>query len=166
MCRRREVHVVHADAGAPDHAAPEARWGFFVVGGKPGVDPGAQYHRATSDVGWLSCPDNCAFDSRGRIWVSEWLSGNVSMHDPAAKSWRTWKLPGDKPRCYAVWVDEKDMVWLAEWAANAMYRFDPASEKFERHAMPRAGANVRQIHGRPGEVWGAASGVDMLVVVR
>jgi hypothetical protein len=34
------------------------------------VDPGAQYHRATSDVGWLSCPDNCAFDSRGRIWIA------------------------------------------------------------------------------------------------
>jgi uncharacterized protein len=57
-------------AGAPDHAATEARWEIFIAGGKPGVDHGAQYHRATSDVGWLSCPDNCAFDSRGRIWIA------------------------------------------------------------------------------------------------
>ena len=27
-------------------------------------------------------------------------------------------------------------------------------------------ANVRQLLGRPGEVWGAESGVDKLVVVR
>jgi virginiamycin B lyase len=30
----------------------------------------------------------------------------------------------------------------------------------------RAGANVRQLLGRPGEVWGAESGTDRLVVVR
>lgn len=105
-------------------------------------------------------------DSRGRIWVSEWLSGNVSMHDPANKSWRTWKLPGDNPRCYAVFVDDKDQVWLAEWAGNAMYRFDPASEKFERFAMPRPGANIRQIHGRAGEVWLPESGTEHISVIR
>ena len=27
-------------------------------------------------------------DSRGRIWVSEWLSGNLSMHNPATSDWR------------------------------------------------------------------------------
>ena len=30
-------------------------------------------------------------DSQGRIWVSEWLSGQLSMHDPARNSWRVWK---------------------------------------------------------------------------
>src|SRR5204862_7662258 len=44
-------------------------------------------------------------DSHGRIWVSEWLSGNVSMLDPATKKWQTWKLPGEQPKCYAVYVD-------------------------------------------------------------
>ena len=33
------------------------------------MDAGARYHRATSDNGWLSCPDNIAFDSQGRIWI-------------------------------------------------------------------------------------------------
>jgi len=64
-------------------------------------------------------------DSRGRIWVSEWVSGNLSLHDPAAKTWRTWKVPGDKPHNYAVWVDERDIVWMAEWTGNAVYSFDP-----------------------------------------
>jgi virginiamycin B lyase len=41
-------------------------------------------------------------DSRGRLWISEWNSGNVSMHDPASGSWKAWKLPGEKPRCYGL----------------------------------------------------------------
>jgi virginiamycin B lyase len=105
-------------------------------------------------------------DSRGRIWVSEWTSGNLSMHDPAANSWRTWKVPGDSPHAYAVYVDERDHPWVAEWSGNAMYRFDPASEKFERFAMPRPGANIRQIHGRRGEVWLPESGTEHICVIR
>jgi secreted PhoX family phosphatase len=53
-----------------DHAGLEARWEIFLLAGKPGQDAGARYHRATSDQGWLSCPDNCAFDSKGRIWIA------------------------------------------------------------------------------------------------
>jgi virginiamycin B lyase len=105
-------------------------------------------------------------DSRGRIWVSEWVSGNLSMHDPASKSWRTFKVPGDSPHTYAVYVDDRDQVWISEWTGNAMYRFDPASEKFERYALPRAGANVRQILGRRGEVWLPESGTEHVTVIR
>ncbi len=50
--------------------------------------------------------------------------------------------------------------------ANAILRFDPASETFESFPSDRRGASVRQLLGRPGEVWGAESGVDQLVVVR
>jgi virginiamycin B lyase len=105
-------------------------------------------------------------DSRGRIWVSEWNSGNVSRYDPQTKEWKAWKLPGDSPRAYAVYVDERDKVWLSEWSANAMVRFDPETEKFEAFPSDRPGANVRQILGRPGEVWAPESGTDRLVVYR
>lgn len=105
-------------------------------------------------------------DSRGRIWVAEWRSGNLSMHDPAANSWRTWKAPGDSPRVYAVYVDDKDIVWAAEWNHNAMLRFDPRTEKFDVLAMPRAGASIRQILGRPGEVWLPESGNEFISVIR
>ena len=50
--------------------------------------------------------------------------------------------------------------------ANALVRFDPQSEVFEVFPLPSSPANVRQILGRPGEVWGAESGVDKLVVIR
>jgi virginiamycin B lyase len=105
-------------------------------------------------------------DSRGRIWVSEWNSGHVSRFDPATRSWKTWKLPGDRPRAYAVYVDERDTVWLSEWSANAIVRFDPETETFQAFPSDRRGANVRQILGRPGQVWAPESGADRLVVYR
>jgi virginiamycin B lyase len=105
-------------------------------------------------------------DSKARIWVSEWNAGNVSRYDPADGSWRTWKLPGDRPRAYAVYVDDRDIVWLSDWGANALVRFDPATEKFEAFKSSRSSGNVRQIYGRPGEVWTPESGADRLVVYR
>ena len=105
-------------------------------------------------------------DSKGRIWVSEWTSGNLSMYDPAAKQWRAWKPPGDDPHTYAVYVDDRDQVWISEWTGNAVHRFDPATEAFERFAMPRPGANVRQILGRRGEVWLPESGTEHITLMR
>jgi virginiamycin B lyase len=105
-------------------------------------------------------------DSRGRIWVSEWNSGQVSVHDPAANTWRAWKVPGNDPRIYAVYVDERDIVWLSDFGGNATWSFDPRSEKFDRIAMPRDSANVRQILGRKGEVWLPESGTEHIAVIR
>ena len=105
-------------------------------------------------------------DSKGRIWVSEWNSGNVSVFDPKANTWKAWRLPGDSPRTYAVYVDEQDIVWLSDFGANALVRFDPATEKFQAFPSDRRSANVRQILGRPGEVWAPESGANRLVVFR
>ena len=104
-------------------------------------------------------------DSQGRLWISEWNSGQVSVHNPADGSWKSWKLPGDRPRAYAVYVDNQDIVWLTDFAANAIVRFDPRTEAFLSFPSDRPGANVRQLHGRPGEVWGAESGTGRIVVI-
>jgi virginiamycin B lyase len=104
-------------------------------------------------------------DSRGRIWVSEWNSGQLSVHDPADKRWRSWKLPGSAPRTYAVYVDDRDKVWVSDFGANVVLRFDPAGEKFESVALPRDNAAVRQILGRPGEVWLPESGTEYISMV-
>ncbi len=105
-------------------------------------------------------------DSQGRIWVSEWNAGQVGLYDPATGRWREWRLPGSRPMAYAVFVDSQDKVWVSDWGANALVRFDPAREVFDAFPLPSAQAFVRQILGRPGEVWGAESGVDKLVVIR
>ena len=51
-----------------------------------------------------------------------------------------WAAPGDQPHVYAVYVDDTDKVWVRP--------------------------NVRQIHGRKGEVWTPESGADKIVVYR
>jgi virginiamycin B lyase len=88
------------------------------------------------------------------------------MFDPSTSAWREWRLPGEHPQAYAVYVDERDDVWLSDFGANALVRFDPKTEQFESFALPDDPANVRQLLGRAGEVWGAESAADKIVVVR
>ncbi|HEX2032622.1 MAG TPA: lyase [Chloroflexota bacterium] len=105
-------------------------------------------------------------DSRGALWISEWQAGQLGRYDPASESWREWRLPGSRPMAYAVYVDDLDHVWVTDFGANALVRFDPVAEAFESFPHPRANAQVRQLLGRPGEVWGARSSQDGLVVMR
>lgn len=104
-------------------------------------------------------------DSKSRVWVSEWNVGQLGRYDPAS-GWKEWKLPGSNPQAYAVFVDDADIVWMTDFGANAIVRFDPATETFTSRSHPQANAAVRQILGRPGEMWGAMSGQDKLVVAR
>jgi virginiamycin B lyase len=105
-------------------------------------------------------------DSKGVLWVSFWHSGEIGRYDPAQKMWKVFALPKSKSGCYSVYVDEKDKVWVTDFVANAILRFDPATEKFDTFHSNKRGAAVRQMLGRAGEVWGAESGTDRLVVVR
>jgi virginiamycin B lyase len=105
-------------------------------------------------------------DSEGSIWVSEWNTGDLSRYNPDTGEWDTWPLPGENPAAYAVYVDEADIVWVSDFGANAMVRFDPVTEEFSVYQLPHDPGEVRQILGRPGEVWGAESAVDHLIVIR
>jgi virginiamycin B lyase len=88
------------------------------------------------------------------------------MYDPAEETWKSWRPPGEKPMIYAVFVDDRDRIWLSDFGANSLLRFDPGKEIFERFPLPSPNAAVRQLLGRPGELWGAESGADRLVVIR
>jgi virginiamycin B lyase len=105
-------------------------------------------------------------DSRGRLWISEYVAGRLGRYDPATRRWREWKLPGDAPQPYAIYVDDRDIVWLSDFASNRLVRFDPRRERFRTYPWPAEAAAVRQLLGRPGELWGAQSGADSLVLAR
>jgi len=105
-------------------------------------------------------------DSKGNIWVSEWNSGQVSVFTPSTGSWKQWKLPGTRPQTYAVYVDERDIVWLSDFGANEIVSFDPATERFQSYELSGPAASVRQILGRPGEIWAPESGLDRITVIR
>jgi virginiamycin B lyase len=111
-------------------------------------------------------PRMLAADSQGRLWVTKWHAGELGRYDPADGSWREWRLPGGAPEPYAVYVDAQDQIWLSEFNLDSIFRFDQLTETFHRVRLPRSNGRVRQLNGRPGEIWAAESGTDHLIVLR
>lgn len=105
-------------------------------------------------------------DSKGMVWVSYWNTGQLGRYDPGTGAWKEWKLPGPNPQTYAVYVDDRDVVWVSDFGANAVHSFDPATERFTAYPLPSPRSSVRQILGRPGEVWLPLSGADKVAVLR
>lgn len=77
-------HLVELTPPGGDHTAAKFKWDILVKAGNP-ADPktGANFNPATTENGWFSCPDNCAFDSMGRLWIGtdqgnkwQWTSGS------------------------------------------------------------------------------------------
>ena len=65
-----------------------------------------------------------------------------------------------------MYVDNQDIVWLSDFGANATLCFDSKTGQFIVFKGNSRNARVRQILGRPGELWLPESGADKLVVMR
>jgi secreted PhoX family phosphatase len=52
-----------------DHSNNKFIWDMFLLAGKPGQVE-TTYHPQISSNGWLSCPDNSAFDHLGNLWIA------------------------------------------------------------------------------------------------
>jgi virginiamycin B lyase len=70
------------------------------------------------------------------------------------------------PQLYAVYVYDQDIVWATDFTTDAILRFDPVTERFTALRLPDGAGSVRQLLGRPRQLWGAASDSDLLFVVR
>ena len=112
-------------------------------------------------------------DSKGRLWVTQYNAGQLARYDPATGRWAEWRLPGEEPRPYAVYVDTRDHIWLSDHALgggssggnDSLVHFDPDTETFTTVASSAA-LRVAQLGGIPGEVWGADRNRGRVVVVR
>ena len=104
-------------------------------------------------------------DSQGRQWIAEYNARQIGRFDPATGDWAEWRAPGANARPYAIYVDEQDKVWISDTGADTIVRFDPVTEAFTTIAISRP-ANVAQLGGVPGEIWGAERARDHLFVVR
>ena len=92
----------------------------------------------------------------------------VARYEPTSGQWReSGVCPAAAYRTYAVYVDEQDMVWLSDFGGDTLVlvRSRHASAS-SASAFPREAANVRQILGRPGEVWLPESGTEHITVIR
>jgi secreted PhoX family phosphatase len=63
-------HILELTPPNADHGAITFRWDVLIKAGDP-ADEGvaALWNPATSGDGWFACPDNCALDHQGRLWV-------------------------------------------------------------------------------------------------
>lgn len=105
-------------------------------------------------------------DSRGDLWVTGWNNGKLYRYRPAQDEWKSFDLPGESPRAYAVYVDPADRVWVSDFGANATLVFDGEAERWIATIPGTApGANVRQILGRDNEVYLPESGTNRLMLV-
>jgi secreted PhoX family phosphatase len=84
-------HIVELTPDNGDHAADRARWDILVKAGDP-ENPGAaaMWNPATSENGWFACPDNCAVDPAGRLWVTTDQGGN--WHKASGSADGVWAL--------------------------------------------------------------------------
>ena len=100
-------------------------------------------------------------DSRGRIWVSEWNAGQVGSVRPGhGRAGGNGSCPGDDAADLRR-VRRRDATSSGSptSAPTRSSRFDPVDRALR--VVPRRrepNASVRQLLGRPGEVWGAESG--------
>ena len=61
--------IVELIAPNNDHSADAFSWEMLLLAGKRD-DTTTNYHPNTSENGWLACPDNCAFDRHGNLWIA------------------------------------------------------------------------------------------------
>ena len=166
-----EVTLHEAPRGQGPYGIATTPGGEVVFGSLAGSYVGL-VDRATGNVTVIDTPTpgggarRVWSDSGGRLWVTEWFSGSLAMYDPDAGAWAEWALPGANPMPYAVYVDERDAVWVTDFGLNAILRFDPTTEEWLTFPHESQPAEVRQLLGRQGEIWGAESAADQLVVVR
>lgn len=64
-------HVLELIPEGGDHAANRGRWEILVKAGDPAnPSQAAAWNPATGSNEWFACPDNCAVDPAGRLWVA------------------------------------------------------------------------------------------------
>jgi uncharacterized protein len=64
-------HIIEMMPADGDHAATGFTWEILVKCGDPSVATvGATFSSGTTGNGWFGMPDNCAIDSRGRLWIA------------------------------------------------------------------------------------------------
>jgi secreted PhoX family phosphatase len=85
-------HIVEMLAPGGDFAADRMEWSILLQCGDPRVaEIGATFSPSTSSQGWFGCPDNCAIDADGRLWVAT----DGMDHENAGRTDGLWAVDTD-----------------------------------------------------------------------
>ncbi len=89
-------HIVEMTPPDQDHTAEKYTWEMLIQAGNP-ADPAtaAVFNAATTADGWFSCPDNCAIDHQGRLWIATDQGNNWPLASGSADG--LWALETEGP---------------------------------------------------------------------
>jgi len=102
----------------------------------------------------------------GEIWWCSLAGSFIARIDRRTGDSIVVEPPTKDQGARRVWSDSGGRIWVAEWHSGNLSVHDPATERFESFVFPRAGAAIRQILSRPGEVWLPESGTEHISVIR
>ena len=102
----------------------------------------------------------------GDVWWCSLAGSFIARIDRRTGESTVVEPPTKDQGARRIWSDSRGHLWVSDFGGNAVFRFDPVSEHFERFGFPREAASVRQIHGRPGEVWLPESGTEFISVIQ
>ncbi len=77
------------------------------------------------------------FDSKGRMWMSEFGTNAVASLDPDTGEVKEYALLGDTGHTYGIALDSKERVWFTKYNENKFGFLDPKSGKVIEKEMPR-----------------------------
>ncbi len=83
--KNKDGHIIEFGPEDGDHSAETFHWNIFLLAGNPATGT-VIYNENISPNGWLSCPDNCAFDNRGNLWIT---TDGAEQHGIADGVWAT-----------------------------------------------------------------------------
>ena len=121
--------------------------------------------RGTGPYGIATTPD-------GQIFFAS-LSGNyLGQIDLETGAVTVLEPPVPRQGARRVWSDSRGGLWVTGWNSGNLFRYDNKAKTWAHwhllgsFPLPDPYASVRQLAGRPGEVWGAESGADKLFVLK
>lgn len=142
-----------------DHTNTRFTWDLFLLAGNPD-ETVTSYHPATSKYGWLSCPDNCAFDRLGNLWITTdgaqysdvadgiWVTETQGKHRALTK--RFLRIPQGAEVCGPFFTPNDENFFCAIQHPAEGSSFDQPTTRwpdFSAHMPPRPSVIVIRKHG-------------------
>lgn len=125
-----------------DHAADEFAWEFFLIAGDP-TWGATQYGKGVSSNGWLACPDNVAFDPKGRVWITtdqgssqkkfkigDGLYGADVTGDGRAVTRNFFRVPTDAEMCGPAFTPDGKTLFVSVQHPGEGSSFDAPSTRW------------------------------------
>lgn len=160
-------HIIEISEPNGDFAATTSNWNFLIKAGDPNrPEVEAQWHRDTSENGWLASPDNGVIDPSGRLWVCTDQGEKVPLSGTSDGLWAIetegplkgkgkmfFRCPNGAELCGPAFSDNGESLFLAvqhpgadEWNADTTNFNHPGTRwpDFKDRMPPRPSVLVIQ----------------------